>query len=64
MKSRMIAGFGVFFLVAIALIHIETGSGPSYAERLHALTEQRDAGLISDEEYWSLRKRIMNVILR
>ena len=36
--------------------------GPSYSDQLCELIQLRDAGLISHEEYWSVKKHIISVM--
>ena len=58
---RIVAGSLLSFAAVLVLSSFD--NGPSYADQMAELIQQRDAGLISREEYWSVKKQMISVML-
>lgn len=55
----------LFFLVGVLLsgCHQNPGAGASYRQQLGQITQLRETGAISEQEYLSQRSRIFHVML-
>lgn len=62
MKSKLSLA-GIFLAVVAGGFALDiTSRSPSYSDQLSELIHMRDAGLISKEEYWSVKKQLIRVM--
>ncbi|MBT4160092.1 MAG: hypothetical protein HOC70_13965 [Gammaproteobacteria bacterium] len=62
MKSKIAIAVLVLFAAGAGKA-VLFDNGPSYSDQLCELMQRREAGLISNEEYWSVKKHIIGVML-